>query len=162
MDDTAKRVNVNWMCGRCHTGHRPQLAAGMATWNSTEYADAMRGSCYSKLTCMNCHNPHEAIGHKWPLSPLQDDQLCIKCHQQYESPEAIRKHSHHETDSAGSRCMNCHMPRMNEGLQDVVRTHMIFSPTNSEMIESNQPNACNLCHTEKSIDWTVNYLQRLV
>ena len=24
--------------------------------------------------------------------------------------------------------MNCHMPRINEGLQDVVRTHMIYSP----------------------------------
>lgn len=39
--------NVNWICGRCHAGHRPQLAAGMSTWNSTEYSDAMRGSCYT-------------------------------------------------------------------------------------------------------------------
>ena len=42
--------------------------------------------------------------------------------------------------------MNCHMPRINEGLQEVVRTHTIFSPTNSAMIESNQMNACNQCH----------------
>ncbi len=156
---TRNAVNVNWMCGRCHTGNRPQLAAGMATWNSTEYTDAMRGSCYTELTCINCHNPHEAIGSKWPLSPLEDDQLCIKCHQQFESPEAVLKHTHHKTDSSGARCMNCHMPRLNEGLQDVVRTHMIFSPTNRDMIESNQPNACNLCHTDQSIDWTLKYLK---
>ena len=54
--------------------------------------------------------------------------------------------------------MNCHMPRLNEGLQDVVRTHTIFSPTNTEMIQSNQPNACNLCHLDKPIDWTLDHL----
>src|SRR5262249_44757461 len=71
--------NVNWACGRCHTGKRPQFAAGMATWNSVEYADAMRGSCYSKLRCIDCHNPHRAIGPKWPLSADADDALCLKC-----------------------------------------------------------------------------------
>ena len=56
--------------------------------------------------------------------------------------------------------MNCHMPRINEGLQDMVRTHMILNPTNADMIESNQPNACNMCHVDKSIDWTVEYLHQ--
>ncbi len=54
--------------------------------------------------------------------------------------------------------MNCHMPRINEGMQDVVRTHMIFSPTNRAMIEANHPNACNLCHTRESISWTQRHL----
>lgn len=54
--------------------------------------------------------------------------------------------------------MNCHMPRINEGLQDVVRTHTIYSPTQKEMIESNHPNACNLCHTDRPIDWTLQHL----
>ena len=56
--------------------------------------------------------------------------------------------------------MNCHMPRINEGLQDIVRTHTIFSPTNADMIHANHPNACNQCHTEKSIDWTIGYMQQ--
>ncbi|GAG16033.1 unnamed protein product [marine sediment metagenome] len=51
------------------------------------------------------------------------------------------------------------MPRLTEGLQDVVRTHMIFSPTNRRMIEANQANACNLCHVEKPIDWTLTHLK---
>jgi hypothetical protein len=50
------------------------------------------------------------------------------------------------------------MPRINEGLQDVVRTHMIYSPTNREMIEANHPNACNQCHVKESIEWTQKYL----
>lgn len=150
--------NLNWACGRCHTGQRPQLAAGMATWNSTEFSDAMRGSCYSKLRCVDCHNPHEATGPKWTRPPAKDDASCIRCHEQFTSAEQIESHTHHPANTAGSRCMNCHMPKLNEGMQDVVRTHMIFSPTNKAMIESNQPNACNLCHVDKPIDWTTKHL----
>lgn len=152
-------ANVNYMCGRCHAGVRPELAGGMSTWNSTEFSDATRGSCYSQLRCIDCHDPHTAIGKKWQRTAAQDDQSCIRCHQQYSKPDAIAAHTHHAPNTAGSRCMNCHMPRMNEGLQDVVRTHMIFSPTNIAMIEQNQPNACNMCHTEKSIDWTLTHLK---
>jgi hypothetical protein len=51
------------------------------------------------------------------------------------------------------------MPRINEGLQDVVRTHMIYSPTRADMLEANHPNACNLCHTNRPIDWTLRYFK---
>ncbi len=151
--------NINWICGRCHVGDRPQLAAGMATWNSTEYSDAMRGSCYSKLRCIDCHDPHQATGPKWTQTPEQEDQKCTACHQQFQSADAIAAHSHHAAGSEGSHCMNCHMPRLNEGLQDVVRTHMILSPTNRDMIQANQPNACNQCHTRQSIQWTLDHLK---
>lgn len=153
------QVNVNYMCSRCHVGERPSYAGGMSTWNSTEYSDATRGSCYSELRCIDCHDPHEGIGQKWKLTPSQDDQSCIRCHEQFTDPDATQAHTHHEPNTAGSRCMNCHMPRMNEGLQDVVRTHMIFSPTNRAMIERNHPNACNMCHTEQPIDWTLAHLK---
>jgi predicted CXXCH cytochrome family protein len=151
--------NMNWMCSRCHTGSRPLLAGGMATWNSTEYTDATRGSCYSQLNCVDCHNPHKATGPKWELSPDHDDRLCLKCHQQFQSADSRKAHTHHPAGTAGDRCMNCHMPRINEGLQDVVRTHMIFSPTNREMIEANHPNACNQCHVKDSIKWTQKHLK---
>jgi len=150
--------NVNWVCGRCHTGDRRLLAGGMATWNSTEYTDAMRGSCYSELKCVDCHNPHKATGPKWEFAPSHDDQLCLKCHQEFEPIEARAAHTHHPAGSSGANCMNCHMPRINEGLQDVVRTHKIFSPTDRQMIEANHPNACNQCHTKEPIDWTLRYL----
>lgn len=151
--------NVNWACGRCHAGDRPQYAAGMATWNSTEYTDAMRGACYSQLTCIRCHDPHQTLGQGWSQSPVEDDAICLSCHQQLAPEPARMAHTRHSLTGEGSRCMNCHMPRINEGLQDVVRTHMIYSPTNAAMIEANQPNACNLCHTDRPIDWTLTHLQ---
>ena len=51
------------------------------------------------------------------------------------------------------------MPRINEGIQEVVRTHTIFSPTDRTMLEANQTNACNQCHGDKPIDWTLKYLK---
>jgi predicted CXXCH cytochrome family protein len=151
--------NVNWACGRCHVGNRPTFAAGMSTWNSVEYSDAMRGSCYSKLRCIDCHNPHQALGPKWSPPPARDDAVCVKCHGHLEPAERRQAHTHHPAGSEGARCLNCHMPRINEGIQDVVRTHMIYSPTRADMIQANHPNACNLCHTDRSIDWTLRYLK---
>jgi ferredoxin len=163
--------NKNWTCARCHSGNRPRYAAGISTWNSTEYTDAERGhNCYDAdrayasnmelLTCVHCHEPHTTIGKRWTPTPLQDDAKCLHCHQQFQpEPERI-EHTHHPVDSAGSRCMNCHMPRINEGLQDMVRTHQIFSPTEPRMLEANQANACNMCHLDKPIDWTLDYLAK--
>ncbi|HIF01588.1 MAG: multiheme c-type cytochrome [Fuerstiella sp.] len=158
LDSGRSHANVNWACARCHAGARPEFSAGMSTWNSIEYTDAVLGGCYSKLTCIHCHNPHETIGPRWKPTPLQDDAVCLSCHQHLEPAEARSRHTHHLADSNGSRCMNCHMPRLNEGLQEVVRTHMIYSPNRSDMIEANHPNACNLCHTDKTIDWTLTHL----
>jgi hypothetical protein len=152
--------NVNWACGRCHTGSRHQFAAGMGVWNSIEYTDAMRGSCYSALTCIHCHNPHETIGRQWKPTEDQDDNSCLACHEKYRAAPAREAHTHHVAGSSGARCLNCHMPRINEGLQDVVRTHMIYSPTRRDMIEANHPNACNLCHVDRPIDWTLTYLRQ--
>ena len=171
-------ANLNWTCGRCHSGVRPGFAAGMGTWNSTEYSDALRGSCYDPgqarnenarrvrdgslhgLLCVHCHEPHRAIGPRWTSTPEQDDNSCIKCHQHFESADERARHTHHQDGSSGSRCMNCHMPKVVEGMQDVVRTHMIYSPTEPRMLEANHPNACNLCHLEKPIDWTLKYLDQ--
>jgi predicted CXXCH cytochrome family protein len=160
LDFGRSHANVNWACGRCHTGGRPQFAAGMSTWNSVEYADAMRGSCYSQLRCIDCHDPHRPIGPRWSLSADQDDALCLRCHDKLRPGAARLRHTHHPAGSEGARCMNCHMPRINEGVEDVVRTHMIYSPTRADMIEANHPNACNLCHTDQPIDWTLRHLKQ--
>ena len=151
--------NLNWACARCHTGPRPEFAAGMSTWNSVEYDDAAKGSCYSKLRCIDCHDPHTAIGPTWKVPPAREDAVCLKCHQQYQEPAPRAAHTHHPPGSDGDRCLNCHMPKLNEGISDIVRTHMIYSPTRADMIHANQANACNLCHTDRPIDWTLGHFK---
>jgi len=165
VDLSRNPTNQNWTCGRCHQGERFEFAAGMGTWNSTEHSDAMKGACYLSddpsrptLRCIDCHNPHETTGQSWSLTADEDDRLCVKCHESLAVPDVRAEHTNHPVGSAGSRCMNCHMPRINEGLQDMVRTHMIFKPTNRAMLEANQPNACNMCHVEETLSWTLGWL----
>lgn len=153
------KSNVNWVCSRCHQGHRPTLAGGMSTWNSTEFSDADRGSCYSEMTCIQCHDPHKGIGKRWSRTPVQDDAVCLSCHDHLNDATRRKNHTHHAAGSVGDHCLNCHMPRINEGMQDVVRTHTIFSPNQADMLEAAHPNACNQCHLDRPIDWTLKYLE---
>jgi predicted CXXCH cytochrome family protein len=108
---------------------------------------------------VDCHNPHQPIGPRWSLTANQDDALCLRCHEKFQPAEARLRHTHHPQGSEGARCMNCHMPRINEGVEDVVRTHMIYSPTRADMLKANHPNACNLCHMDRPIDWTLQHLK---
>lgn len=161
--------NVNMICARCHTGGRKPFANGVHTWNSTEFTDGANGFCYTRqpdsaserktLTCVHCHDPHEGIGQTWKPAPAEDSAKCMDCHEQFRNELVLTAHTHHGPDSAGSQCMNCHMPKITEGLETMVRTHRIFNPTDRDMIESNEPNACNLCHLEKPIDWTIGHLR---
>src|SRR5262249_34496227 len=144
------QANINWICARCHTGPRPQFPGGMSTWNSAESSDAVRGGCYARLRGTDCHDPHLATGLVWPHAADHDDGLCLRSQEAYRDATARRSHTHHAPGSAGDRCMNCHMPRVNEGLDTVVRTHTIFSPTKAVVLEKNGPNACNLCHLDRS------------
>ena len=156
-DEKRTHLNRNLACSRCHAAERPTYAAGMPIYNSAEFNEAMAGSCYSKLACADCHDPHKPTGTTWSLSEEADDSLCLQCHQ-FETPQAVTAHTHHLFDSEGSRCMNCHMPRIIQGLDKATRTHAIFSPTNATMLKAGHPNACNLCHLEKTMQWTVDQL----
>ena len=161
--------NINMICARCHSGGRKPYANGIHTWNSTEFTDGASGFCYTRqpdsaserrtLTCVHCHDPHEGIGQTWKRTEAEDSAKCMDCHQQFRNELVLTAHTHHAPASSGSQCMNCHMPKITEGLETMVRTHRIFNPTDRDMIENNEPNACNLCHLEKPIDWTIGHLR---
>ena len=54
--------------------------------------------------------------------------------------------------------MNCHMPHTTYGLFSAMRSHRIDSPSVRVSVESGRPNACNLCHLDKTLDWSNQYL----
>lgn len=160
--------NINFMCARCHRGQRQEYANGLHAWNSTEYTEAMNGHCYDpvkaaargmkSMACTHCHNPHETVGLKWARTPRQDDLKCLACHQQFEDSQQRFAHTRHSAGD-GSHCMDCHNPHTNEGLGRMVRTHRIMNPIDHQLIEANQVNSCNLCHLDKSINWTIKHLK---
>src|SRR4030095_4011854 len=67
-------------------------------------------------------------------------------------------HTHHSADSSGSRCYNCHMPNTTFGLLHAMRSHQVSSPTVHESIAYGRPNACNLCHLDRTLAWTAEKL----
>jgi hypothetical protein len=50
------------------------------------------------------------------------------------------------------------MPYTTYGLLRALRSHQISSPTVQASVESGRPNACNLCHLDKTLAWTAGHL----
>jgi hypothetical protein len=52
------------------------------------------------------------------------------------------------------------MPRQTLGLDALVRTHRVSHPVEPSMVSSGGPTACNLCHLDRTLDWTLEELRR--
>jgi predicted CXXCH cytochrome family protein len=166
--------DVNRTCAKCHTvlfsrypytweGRTRRHDPGGATINSGEARDFLLGGCSEQLSCVHCHDPHgeDPKSALMALEGAKGDALCASCHRKYGGPEAQRAHTHHAPDSAGSRCVNCHMPKKNLGLAyELTRYHRIGSPSDRERVEGDRPLECALCHTDKSVDQLVSTMER--
>ncbi|MET0793485.1 MAG: multiheme c-type cytochrome [Polyangiaceae bacterium] len=167
--------DINRTCAKCHTvlfsrypytweGRTRRSDPGGSTINSGEARDFMLGGCNQQLSCTSCHDPHteDPKSALLALEGPSGDALCASCHQSLASADARRAHTHHPADSAGSRCINCHMPKKNMGLAyDLTRYHRIGSPTDRERVEGDRPLECALCHTDKSVDELISTMERL-
>jgi hypothetical protein len=85
-----------------------------------------------------------------------EDGSCVECHAGI--GQQVAAHTHHAVESEGSRCMNCHMPHTTYGLFSLVRTHRIDNPSVASNLASGRPNACNLCHLDRTLEWTASHL----
>jgi hypothetical protein len=150
---------INGICAQCHVVRQPRFPNMAASWNSSEALDMQSGACRGAIKCTDCHNPHMA-GPKMGGGPDRKEHIeaCLGCHEKYRPPEAAAAHSRHQPTSQVS-CLDCHMPRIVHGLHDIVRTHQISSPTDLRMLATGAPNACNLCHLDRSIAWTLSSLE---
>ena len=127
-----------------------------------------RSQCFRRgqASCGTCHDPH---GHDESsnLTSLkfrdQPDLMCTGCHSQFKDKAQAAAHTHHPLDSEASRCVSCHMPRIMYGMLLRVRSHQIDDIPNAEMTlrfgQEESPNACLLCHTEKTPQWLQAQLQ---
>jgi hypothetical protein len=86
------------------------------------------------------------------------DRACTSCHERFTDEREVQAHTHHAPGSAGSECYNCHMPRTTYGVLKAIRSHQISSPRVSDELATGRPNACNLCHLDKTLAWTVEHL----
>ena len=154
---------------------------GMVRATGREYNALIESPCYRNahdnartLTCASCHAMHQSWDDRRPPHDWIDDQLtagaqnnraCLQCHDtaqlkpaRAERRDGVSAHTHHRADSSGSSCYNCHMPYTTYGLLKTVRSHQISNPSVKATLETGRPNACNLCHLDKTLAWTADTL----
>ncbi|MDF1702781.1 MAG: cytochrome c3 family protein, partial [Planctomycetota bacterium] len=61
--------------------------------------------------CWECHDAHGTDNWADLKLPITNNELCIHCHKDLESPEAQSAHSHHPVGGSGNLCVECHMAR---------------------------------------------------
>lgn len=147
---------------------------GQVRVSGREYNGLLESPCFKDatdpsrtLTCMSCHTLHQEPDDPRPRAQWAVDQLnhrresndaCTSCHQPI--ADDLAAHTRHDARSAGSSCYNCHMPYTTYGLLKTIRSHTISVPSVSETTQHGRPNACNLCHADKTLQWTADALER--
>lgn len=122
----------------------------------------LRSKCFRKggATCVSCHDPHHDNAGSNLTSLLFRDEpnrMCTQCHAELEDAANLQRHTRHPLNSEGSECVSCHMPRIMNALMSRARSHRIDDIPNARMTEKfgqeESPNACLLCHRDKSVSW---------
>jgi predicted CXXCH cytochrome family protein len=174
-EDGASRraARVNRTCAKCHQvlfsgyewtweGGTRKGNPGGGNINSGEARDMLLGACSTKLTCVECHDPHarDATAALRAMSQTEQNGLCTRCHAELASPEAVRAHSHHDPTRAGGACIACHMPRKNMSLDGgLTPYHRIGSPTAPARVLLDRPLECALCHADKTVESLVSTME---
>ncbi len=112
----------------------------------------------AEFSCLSCHSIHDGAPDDRLKEGMRDDAACTQCHGQVAAAGA--GHTRHAPDSSGSRCMNCHMPHTSYGLLKASRSHTVTSPAVTTELSTRRPNACNLCHLDRTLEWSAGWLQR--
>lgn len=172
-DESRRAAAINRACARCHqvlfSQYQPTWEggtragnAGGSHINSGEARDMLLGGCASKLSCVECHQPHaaDATAALAKLDAAGEDALCVRCHDNYKAPEAQKAHTHHDLGGAGARCLSCHMPKKNMSLDGTLsRYHRIGSPTDTARVLLDRPLECALCHGDKTVESLVSTME---
>jgi predicted CXXCH cytochrome family protein len=133
---------------------------GMVRVSGREYTGLLESACFQRgeLSCLSCHSMHKSDPKNQIAKEMDGNQACLQCHEKFR--KSLSTHTHHPEKSSGSLCYNCHMPHTTYGLLKAIRSHQISSPNVETTIKTGRPNACNLCHLDKSLGWTSTQLGR--
>lgn len=131
---------------------------GIIRVTGREYNGLIESSCYQRggIACISCHSMHRSNPDDQLAQGMSGNQACVQCHDSIQ--KRLEQHTHHMANSSGSQCYNCHMPHDTYGLLKAVRSHYIASPDVETSLQVGRPNACNLCHLDKTLDWTAKRL----
>src|SRR4029450_8430832 len=132
--------------------HRPgetsftHFADGTGHKNRMQGNDFLQPLIYRRgVTWFNWHDVHGTANNGDLIKP--GCELCLNCNgpSSRNGPRGttIEAHTHHPAESAGSDCVSCHMPKIEQTIADInVRSHT-FNFITPEMTDQYKiPNAC--------------------
>jgi hypothetical protein len=90
---------------------------------------------------------------------MRTNAACTQCHA--EIARDVGAHTGHAPQGPGSACLDCHMPRIVFGVVELHRSHRIESPDPARDAEAGRPNACTLCHLDRSPVWAAQEMTRM-
>lgn len=131
------------------------------------------------VTCQDCHEPHSA------KTRLPGNWLCLRCHNGSDARAPVIEpvsHSRHRVfgydtngvpqavefaaydprriTETGGECVGCHMPVTTYMQRHPRHDHGFTIPDPRLTRELGIPNACNRCHTDRSVDWAIEHAER--
>jgi len=142
-------------------------ADGSPRLTAYEYQGVLRSKCFSKgepgkrINCLTCHTMHDGDPAGQITAENRTDKPCLSCHPRFSESSALVAHTHHSSASTGSRCYNCHMPRAVYGIMSFHPTHDITVPDPELTATQAVPNACNQCHMDRGVNWSIEQVKRL-
>jgi len=104
---------------------------------------------HKNVKCTNCHNPHsmELV--------YEGNLLCLQCHEvSYNSAS----HHFHEENTQAALCVECHMTGNTYMGNDFRRDHSFRVPRPDQSLVYGTPNACNSCHNDENVQWSVDWI----
>lgn len=134
---------------------------GMIRVSGREYNGLIESPCYKggHFSCLSCHSLHGSEPNDQLAREKTGTGACVACHERFRSETEVAKHTHHRVGGSGAECYNCHMPHTTYGVLSAIRSHQISSPRVVDQKATGRPNACNLCHLDKTLLWTSGKLQ---
>jgi predicted CXXCH cytochrome family protein len=140
----------------------PYWADGRPRRFSNDAIGLWQSQCYLKggATCTHCHSdPHLPDVDRNPqLLSVASNALCAKCHEPIAAK--VAEHSRHKVGSAGTSCIDCHMPKTVVSIKATMRDHTIGVPVPENTARFGIPNACTECHKDRPPSWAIDTLGR--
>jgi len=135
------------------------------------YGSFMQSKMYDRdVRCSDCHDVHSIKRIR------QGNELCLQCHRA-DLYDTKLHHFHKKKDAwgeplkssqgeilaaagSGAECERCHIPgRLYMGI-DYRPDHSFRTPRPDLSITLGVPNACNQCHTDKTNQWSSEYIAK--
>jgi predicted CXXCH cytochrome family protein len=136
-------------------------ADGTPRLSAYEYQGISMSACHLEgtLKCGSCHTMHGGDPAGMIEPEMRGNAACTSCHTDIAAN--VSAHTGHSESSSGSRCLDCHMPRIVYGILEVHRSHRIENPNPARDAETGRPNACTLCHLNRSPLWAAQESRRI-